>query len=174
MKGPWFWIRVYDENKQPQTFQHEIHLKGISFTGPVARQPQATWFCCTVICLRGNSGSLCDLAIEIHETCRGIAIFPLSSLGTALHSTEPLDCPFKLFRLDPFKASKSYRLLQKAPDRHHQSALACIASIRLGRNHVFRGGGWETSDLWSSRGYQFGFSSVNLGAEGSDNLIDLS
>lgn len=121
----------------------------------------------------GNSGSLCDLAIEIHETCRGIAIFPLSSLGTALHSTEPLDCPFKLFRLDPFKASKSYRLLQKAPDHHHQSALACIASIRLGRNHVFRGG------LRDIRFVEQPGLSVRIfirqpRAEGSDNLIDLS
>lgn len=43
----------------------------------------------------------------------------------------------QLFRLNhPFKPPKSRRILQKAPDHHHQSTLPCIACIRLERNHV--------------------------------------
>lgn len=47
---------VYDEDKQSQTFQHEICLKGISLAGSVARRPKGTRFFCTVICLKATMG----------------------------------------------------------------------------------------------------------------------
>lgn len=127
----------------------------------MARQPEATWFFCTVICLRSTAGRYEIWPLKSMKPCRRIAIFPLFQPRDSVAPDRTFRLSIQLFRLNhPFRASKSCCLLQKAQDHHHQFTLACNASIRPGRNHVF-GGSWETSELWSSPGYQFGFSSVN-------------